>query len=51
MCNMCEDHNLVAAALSRNPEVCREIFVHCVRRSQWTASEAERDKRALRRFE
>ena len=37
--NMFKDH-LVAEALSRNPQ----IFVHCVRRGQWTTSEAERDK-------
>ena len=47
MCNMFKNHNLVAEALSRNPEVRREIFVYCVWRGQWTTSEAERDKRAL----
>ena len=30
MCNMFKDQNLVAEALSRNPEECREIFVYCV---------------------
>ena len=45
MRNMFKDHNFVEEVLSRNPE-CREIFVHCVRRFQWTTSEAERDKRA-----
>ena len=47
MCNMFKDHNLVAAALSCNPGECREIFMHCVRRGQWTTSEAKRDDRAF----
>ena len=41
--NMFKDHNSVAEALSRNPGERREVFVHCVRRDQWTTREAKRD--------
>ena len=39
MCNMFKDDNLVVESLSRNPGEHREIFVHCVRRVQWTTTE------------
>ena len=47
MCNIFKYHILVAEALSRNPEECREIFERCVRRGEGTTSEAERNKCAF----
>ena len=42
MCNLFKDHILVAEALRCNADECREIFVHCVRRGEWTTSVTQR---------
>ena len=42
MRNMFKYHILVAEAMRCNADECREIFVHCVRRGEWTTSVRQR---------